>query len=58
MPTIHDEILNDFLKKLGDNPNVDPKFLAELRSSVKSTGRLKADELVAKYVDATKQGAS
>ena len=56
MPTIQEEVLAGFLKKLGENASVDPRFVEELRVFLKSGSRLRADDLVAMYVAAKKEG--
>ena len=56
MPTIQEEVLAGFLKKLRANADVDPKFVDELRVFLKSGSKLRADDLVAMYVAAKKVG--
>ncbi len=56
MPTIQEEVVAGFLKKLGETANVDPKFIQNLRAVLKSDRRLRADDLVAMYVAAKKDG--
>ncbi len=58
MAKIQEEVLEGFFKKLGESQSVDTTLIKELRALFKSGSKVKAQDLVAKYVEAKKKSVA
>ena len=56
MAAIQEEILQGFLAKLGKIEGVDEELIKAFRALFRAEGKLKADDLVAAYEAAKKDG--
>ena len=56
MAAIQEEILQGFLAKLGKIEGVDEELIKAFRALFRAEGKLKADDLVAAYEPAKKDG--
>ena len=57
MAAIQEEILNEFLRRLGKSDRLDDERVKTLRALFSAGGKLKANDLVAVYMAAGKDGA-
>ncbi len=58
MAAIQQEILDEFFTRLGNSDHLDEERVKALRALFAAGGRLKADDLVAVYAVARKEGAA
>ena len=58
MASIQEDIRDEFLKRLGKSDRLDEERVKTLRALFRASGKLKADDLVAVYMEARKDGAA